>query len=246
MKTILLAAAILASAGCSTGFNRVAMQERMEHEARIFVDDPDVFQIEQVRPQLQIPFRLAVVPPSMINRCAWGQPGETEGERAELMAWGERLKKEGIVSELIVIPEMLVGVNAAPGTTGAYKAVRVAAARLGADAILVLRSVTETDSYINPLGLLDLTIVGLWVIPGHHKDTLTVVEGLLIDNRNQYVYFAGSAEGKGTQLAPALLLDEKDAVRESRCAALKAFGDLMVQQSRTLPGAGYRYSTPGK
>jgi len=244
MRKLMAIAALLALAGCSTGFNRVAMQERLQQEARIFVDDPDVFQIEQVRPQLPIPFRLAVVPPSMINRPSWGQPGETEGERAEILAWGEKLKAEGIVSELILIPEMLVGVNGSPGSPGSYKAVRVAAARLGADAILVLRSVTETDSYMNPLGLLDLTIVGMWVAPGHHKDTLTVLEGLLIDNRNQYVYFAGSAEGKGSTLAPWALLDEKEAVRESRCAALKSFGDRLVQQSRSAPGS--RYGTPGK
>ncbi|HZE95473.1 MAG TPA: hypothetical protein VE981_00450 [Planctomycetota bacterium] len=247
MKTMLAGLAALVAVGCQGGFDRAAMESELQANCRIFVDDPDVFRVEQVRPQLQMPFRLAVVPPSMINQRDGRQPGETEGERAEIQAWGERLRREGIISDLILIPDMMVGGMGSSGSPGSFKAIRVAAARLGADAILVLHSVTEIDSYINPLGVLDLTLVGMFLIPGHHKDTMTIVEGLLIDNRNQYVYFAGSAEGKGSSVAPLAMLDEKGAVRESRCAALKSFGDLLVQQSHRVPGLpSSRYETPGR
>jgi len=114
--------------------------------------------------------------------------------------------------------------------------------------VLILRSVTDVDSYINPLGLLDLTIAGMWLVPGHHKDALTIVEGVLIDNRNQFLYFAGSAEGTGSTFGPLAVIEERDAIRESRRNALHAFGERLARQAREARASvpGPRYETPGK
>src|SRR6185369_13525339 len=149
-----------------------------------------------------------------------------EGERDEILAWGEKLKKEGIVSELLMIPNMLMDLGVTRNGASYVKAVRVAAARLQADAVLFLRSVTDTESYANPLAVLDCTIVGMFLVPGHHREALTILEGMIIDNRNQFLYFASSAEGTGSATAPLAMFDARDAIAESRRNALRAFGDL--------------------
>ena len=245
MKTLIAILLGAAALGCSSGFDREAMTAQMLQDQPLVFDDADILKIEQARPQVQAPFRLAVVPPTIFNSRSHGEPGETEGQRREIMAWGERLRKEGIVSDLFIIPEILTSQFR---SNNSVKDIRVAAARLQADAVLILRSTTDVDSYVNPLSLLNVTIVGMFLAPGHHRDALTIVEGMVVDNRNQFVYFAGSAEGKGVTLAPKAWVDEKDAVRDSRVEALKAFGELLSKEGRRMAGLGPlpRYDTPGQ
>ena len=245
MKNLIAILIGVAAAGCQSGFNRDQMNTRLQDEKPLVFDDMDVLRIEQTRPQLQFPIRLAVVPPSMFNESRWDMPGESEGQRKEIQVWGEKLRDAGIVSELILLPEILIADSRSLGT---IRSVRLAAARVQADAVLILRSTCDVDSYINPLGVLDLTIVGMFLIPGHHKDALTIVEGMVIDNRNQYVYFAGTAEGTGSTFGPLAAVDAKDAVRDSRCAALKSFGDLLLREGRRMREwvPGPQYSTPGQ
>ncbi len=247
MKTLVVVLVVVAAGlGCSSGFQRVEMERALQEDRRIFVDDLDVAQIEQLRPQIQFPIRLAVVPPARLSHAHWRESTETlKGEQEELEALGEQLRKDGIVSAFMVIPRMLIDANA---QHGGLKAIRVAAARMQADAVLIMRSVTDVDAYINPLGLLDLTIAGMWLAPGHHKDALTIVEGVVLDNRNQFLYFAGTAEGTGSTLGPLAVIEEKDAIRESRRNALHAFGERLAKQAREARAyvPGPRYETPGK
>ena len=227
----------VASVGCGARFNTQEMQEALQEERKLFTDDDDVTKIEKLKPQLKLPIRLAVVPPIQVTRNYWHEPrGMMEGEREELAAWGEKLKKEGVVSEFMMIPNMLLHFGPDRSQSSYIKAVRVAAARMQADAVLFLRSVTDTDSYANPLALLDVTIVGLFVVPGHQRDALTILEGMVIDNRNQFVYFATSVEGSGSVTAPLAMFDPRDAVAESRRNALKAFGEQLVRDGRRVLG----------
>jgi rhombotail lipoprotein len=249
MNKILIASAAIActALGCSSGFQRVAMERELQEDRRIVFDDWDVAQVEQLRPQIQFPIRLAVVPPDHHAHRYWQDSRESlKGEQEELDALGEQLKKDGIVSAFMIIPRMLIDMTPPQGSP--VKSIRVAAARMQADAVLIMRSVTDVDSYINPLGVLDLTIVGMWLVPGHHKDALTIVEGMVIDNRNQFLYFAGSAEGTGSTFGPLSVIEERDAVRESRLNALHAFGERLAREARqarsTVPGP--RYESPGK
>jgi hypothetical protein len=234
---------LLAAAGCASGFNRAAMQEKLWDGKPVFTDE-DVRRIEQLKPQLSVPFRLAVAPPLHPGWCA----PETEGETEEILAWGERLKKEGVVSEFVLIPRMLFGLKPTHPHEGYLKAARAAAARCRADALLVLSSVTDVDRYVNPLAVLNLTLVGMVVVPGHHREALTILEGVVLDNRNEYLYFTASAEGTGSTIAPLANIDERDAIRRSRRQALRSFGDALAREAgrvRLVP-PGPRYETPGR
>jgi rhombotail lipoprotein len=245
MRILLAVLVGVAALGCSTGFDRQAMNVQMEAEQPLLFDDADVLRAEQIRPQLQFPIRLAIVPPAMFNRWDHADRKETEGQRKEIMSWGEKLRDAGIVSDFFILPQIL---TSQVHTQSFMKDLRVAAARLQADAILILRSSTDVDSYVNVLGILDLTILGMFVAPAHEKDALTIVEGMVLDNRNQYVYLAGSAEGTGSSFGPLATVNETSAVQESRVVALRSFGDLLLKEGRRLrDGApGSPYSSPGQ
>jgi rhombotail lipoprotein len=235
--------------GCAAGFNTSEMREALQEERKLFSDDDDVTKIEQLKPQLKLPFRLAVAPLIQVRQSYWHEPrGMMEGEREEILAWGEKLKKEGIVSEFTMIPGMLLDLGPDRHRTSYIKSVRVAAARLQADAVLFLRCVTDTDSYANPLALLDCTIVGMFLVPGHRRDAFTILEGMIVDNRNQFLYFAADAEGTGSALAPLAMFDRRDAVADSRRNALRAFGEQLVRDGRRVLSAapGVPGDTPGK
>ena len=72
--------------------------------------------------------------------------------------------------------------------------------------------------------------LGMSVVPAHQKDALTIVEGMVIDNRNQFVYFAGSSEGMGSTFGPLATVHEQTAIQESRLEALKSFGDILLKE----------------
>jgi rhombotail lipoprotein len=235
----------VASVGCSANFSREEMARELQEDRRIVFDDEDVLKIEQLRPQIQYPFRLAVVPPARVGNRLGGDTGTAKGEHEALMAIGEQLKKEGIVSSFSIIPQFLIDTSS---HRGSIKGIRLAAARMQADAILVLRSVTDVDSTVNPLSVLDLTIVGMFLVPGHQKHALTMLEGMIIDNRNQFLYFAAAAEGAGSTYGPLAVVEERDAVGESRRNAMNSFGEMLLKEARQAKGVvpGPRYETPGK
>jgi len=93
---------------------------------------------------------------------------------------------------------------------------------------------TDVDEYVNPASILDLTLVGLWVIPGHHVDALTIIEGAMIDNRNEYLYVLARGEGEERMLRPFAYARAEHAVQRSRRQALASFGDAFVREASQL------------
>jgi hypothetical protein len=243
VKTLTIVLVALAAVGCVPSYNPAQMQERQWGGEKVFTD-LDLARIEQLRPQLPSPFRLAIAPP-MVND--YGQPAETEGEHEALLAFAAELRKAGVVSDAIVLPRLLV--DATARRDGYFQAVRGAAARVQADAVLLMSSVTDVSSYANPLAILDVTLVGMMVVPGHHKGALTILEGVVMDNRNEYVYWTGSVRGHGSAMGTLAHVNEDTAIQEARVEALRRFGERLAGDAptafRPLPSGG-RYATPGR
>jgi hypothetical protein len=84
----------------------MAMEQELQQDGRSFLTTGIVAQVEQLRPQIQFPIRLAVVPrPEHRANRYWQDSRESlKGEQEELDALGEQLKKDGIVSAFMVIP----------------------------------------------------------------------------------------------------------------------------------------------
>ena len=147
-----------------------------------YSDAQTVEEIRKLRPQARFPLKVAVMPP---NR--W--QGISQSEKTVIEQWGEKLKQIGFVKSLEIVPKSLVPSCGYKSESSCFlNQSRAAGARLGADAILFLSDSTVTDSYVNPLSILNLTIVGMWIIPAHHRDSYSVYEAALFDIDNGYLY----------------------------------------------------------
>jgi hypothetical protein len=223
---------------CATGFNRGEMEAALHSAKPAYVSsDLSVEQIEALKPQIVLPGRIAIAPPIQVNLRWWGGgslPTWTREEIAVFESWKEPLREAGIASELLVLPSGLVTECAWQDGACRLRAQRAAAARAGADALLIVTLATATDEYANPISALYLTIIGMWIAPGSHRDALTVVEGALLDNRNEYLYAFARGEGEGRLVRPLMYAETAAAVSASRVAALRDFGTAFIEQARQL------------
>jgi rhombotail lipoprotein len=144
-----------------------------------------------------------------------------------IVAWGEQLKTEGILSDMFVISEMIKHGNSLID-------IRQAAALQGADAVLVLSGVTDIDRYQNVAAALYITIVGTYFIPGTHIDSLFIMNGALWDVRNQYLYLAAESEGIGNTLGPLSLIKSKPAISAAKKNAIESFRPEFLKRIKSL------------
>ena len=209
--------------GCASGFDRAALQERL-NDGTLQVSDSAIAEARAIKPQLNFPCRVAVYLKPVERDWRW-----THEDRVAMERWAATLKQEGIASEVFPLPDML-----APN--GNVKELRLAAAKCGADVLLLIHGAAQTDTYKNPASIFNLTILGGYVVPGSHCDALFMMEGCLLDVDNGYIYTAAQAEGLGKIIRPSFIIEDKDAIARAKTQAIDEFGFEIVRRMRTLAG----------
>ncbi len=217
-------------AGCVTtsGFDRGALHEsfltRSQNEAQ--VTDAEVKKALELRPQLNFPCKIAIYlfDPGNGYQWRWG-PRDKE----LILTWMNTLKKEGIVADAFFMSGMFTSGNS-------LKELRLAAAQHGADAVLLLKGAYQTDNYLNAAAVLNLTVVGGFLAPASHCDTLFLVQGGLIDVANGYLYATAESEGEAGIIRPTFIIEEKDAVEQAKKKAIDSLGPELVRRLRNLDG----------
>lgn len=226
MRVVLAFLPCVVLAGCvSTGFNRGALHDqlRLEGAEAKEVLDEDIQQVLALKPQLTFPCRIAVyLRPGKDASWHW-----TPQDKDLLNSWSAALGKEGIASNVVLMNDMF--------TSGAdLKHLRLAAARYGADALLIVQGASVTDGYENPAALLNLTIIGGYVVPGSHRDALFIVQAGLVDVHNGCLYATAESEGEGHIMRPTFIIEDRDAIARAKKTAMDAFGPELLRQMRGL------------
>lgn len=185
-----------------------------------------VEEIRSLKPQAQPPLKVAVMPPARSDYFS-------HGERDVIAKWGERLKALGFVSAVEIVPSSLApNCSYKRDSTCYLRESRAAAARMGADTILFLDDSTVTEAYINPLSILNLTIVGLWIAPAHHRDSYSVYEAALFDINNGYLYAVAQGQGEHKMLRPFIYVGSETGQKEARVRALDDVGRRLYEMAR--------------
>lgn len=239
MKKICVVMSLIFLSACSSMDRRPELQEKMGSNPGIqYADARTVEEIRQLRPQAEFPLEIAVMPPP----GRWG--GLSRQERTIIEGWGKSLKEMGFADKLTIVPSSLIPECGYQADSDCYLTrSRQAGARLGADAILFLSESMDTDAYVNPLSILNLTIVGMWFAPAHHRDTYLILEGSLFDINNGYLYAIADGYGEEKTVRPLMYAKYSVGRERARIMALNDLGTKLVSLAReqldeATPAAG--------
>jgi hypothetical protein len=222
---------------CSTGFSRGEMESAVRAAKPVFTSSGlSVEEIEKLEPQVALPIRLAIAPPNVTHQDWRARSLDiwSPDEIAVIERWKAPLSEAGVISDLLILPSGLAEQCEWRDAGCKLRVNREAAARVQADALLMLSIATDLDEYVNPLSVLNVTIVGMWLAPGHHRSALTIIEGVMLDNRNEYLYVFARGEGESSIVRPLVYADAYKAIEPSRVAALEAFGKEFVARASQL------------
>lgn len=231
MKSLLVSLLALILTGCaaSKGFDRGFLRDSSGQTAT----DQDIKAILDLKPQLPSPFKLGIYLNSVgshYRRAFW-----TDSGKNALLAYGDQLKKTGVVSEINLVSDVTVqpGNHSAAyfrPSSGTLKELRVAAARYGSDALLIINDASSVDRYNNPAAFFYWTIIGAYLAPGTHSDALVMIKASLWDVRNEYLYATEEAEGVAKRIGPALVLEDVDSIDEAKKLAIEDFGKKFTER----------------
>ncbi len=115
---------------------------------------------------------------------------------------------------------------------------RFAGAQLGADTILFLDGSTVTDRYANPASILNLTILGMWIIPAHHRDSYSIYEASMFDIDNGYLYTVSEGYGEFKTVRPFIYVERNTGQEEARIAALEMLGEKLFSTAQEFMSKG--------
>lgn len=230
-----MALLILVLTGCaaSKGFDRGALRESLGS----VTTDRDIQEVLALKPQLPAPFKIGVY----LNSNSWDYKRRfwTDQEKNELLTYGDQLKDAGVVSQIYLISEETVPnhnnwARFHSGNQDKLKDLRLAAARYGADAVLVITDVSSVDRYNNPAAFLYWTLIGAYLVPGTHSDALVMMRSSLWDVRNGYLYATEETEGMAKRIGPAFVLEDVDTVNQAKHVAIVDFGKKLTERLTRL------------
>jgi len=135
--------------------------------------------------------------------------------------WRNRLEATGLV-KVIFISSVIV--SQSPN----FHELRLAAARLHADKMLLYASVSSDESKSNLAGFLYMTVVGAFFVPGSQAACITYAKGACFDVNNEYLEFAVEGEDERNIIRPYYFLDEKELEIASTKEALSILQDETV------------------
>jgi hypothetical protein len=214
--------------GCfARGFDHNVLTTHLQ-QTPIVGTDEEITKAQALKPQLSFPCRVAVYLPPQVS-------GRWKAKEKEIVdSWEASLKKEGIVTDMFVMSEMLTRGANGENKSPTLMDLRVAAAKHGANALLVIQGDCEVDSYKNPAAVLNLTIIGGYVVPASHRDALVVLQGALVDVGNGFLYASVEAEGEGHIVRPTFIVEDKPAVERAKQQALTNFGPELLKRMRAV------------
>ncbi len=201
--------------GCASprGFDRGELRTAVSPEA--IVTEEEIQRVLELKPQLPRPFKLGIYLTSPKSRHWSSSWNWLPRDKEAILAIGEALSAQGLVSETVFV-------SPATAPDEKLKSIRLAAARPGLDALLVVSGISDIDRYNNVLGPTYALIVTPLFVPGTVADGLFLSHAGLWDVRNGYLYVSVEADGESTTTAPAAFLDESDVVSDSKEKSLAA------------------------
>lgn len=216
---------LLAGCGSSRGFNRGELSNALAPEA--IVSEEEIGRVLALEPQLPRPFKLGVYfkkPTTRRWSAGWNW---LPGDQQLFLGVGESFRGPGLVSEVAFV-------SRATTVDEEIKSIRLAAARHGVDAVLIVSGVSDIDRYNNPLGPSYALLLTAFFVPGTVIDSLFVAHAGLWDVRNGYLYASVETDGTASQTRPAFFAREEPVIVRAKAEALPALAEAIGQHIHNL------------
>lgn len=214
-------------AGCaSMGMDRGPVEPMAEGESPV-IDNTQIASELERRPQLSEHVRVGVyflAPTKVVGEgeATWRWDAE---ERQQIVQAAETVDR----FELFPIAEQLVS-----GTD--VVSLRLAGARSGADAILVVDGRAEQRSRANGWVATYPLILPIFFAPAQELDTLFRSEATLYDVRNGFLYATAEAESEQSQRRAHLWIDREGGVEETRREVVDLLAAELTRRLENLAG----------
>lgn len=134
-----------------------------------------------------------------------------------------KLRAQEIISDYIFIDDSIVAIE--NNRQSEISPIRRAAARVGADAILIISDASDTETYNNLLGTTYLFIAPYFLIPGSVADSISITRASLWDVRNQHLYLTVSAEGNAKETRPGIFIECDRVKNKARINSLRLLSE---------------------
>lgn len=212
---ILLLLSLLVLGGCATTYRTPAGGVDIPA-----ITDADIEELLKIEPAAPFPARIAVARVQASGYISWTTQGYGEGRYSvvttrdiETDADFERLNKLTMVNGVAPLNRLIL-----PAKLDTLKDLRIAAARLKTDLLLLYSLDTAFHVDTTPLG--PLSTVTLGFLPNKEASVTTTTSGALIDVRTGFIY--GLTEATESKKQRANIWTTQDAIDESRLSAEKA------------------------
>jgi hypothetical protein len=224
-----LSTALFFGCGGSAGFQQSTPREPVSAPPQ--VNDGEVAAAFGLRAQLPRPYRLGVVfrdPPGELAESPWRWEPE---QRQELLRKLEALERSGEVASVFTITRGTVAGDD-------LHAIRVAAARHGADAVLVVSGEDEAEHDWNAWAASYVALLPVLFAPAAELQVRFVAHAELWDVRNEFLYMAAEGEARAEQQRAVLALDHEEGAATAQREALALLGgELEKRLSKLHAGA---------
>jgi len=161
----------------------------------------DIARLLDADVRAKLPSAIAVA--RLESHCSGYQPFLAPVDAEELNAWSKAFAGEDLIQGVHGISAVMLGDAEKPS----LHSLRVAAARLDCELLLVyLKSDSSVDNY-NDAAALYWTFVGLWTVPGNVYEHRTLMQAMLIDSRTGAILGTASGDSRLKKLYAAAYAD---------------------------------------
>jgi hypothetical protein len=157
--------------------------------------DRAVYDAARAEPLLRFPARIGLA--RIQNGALTSVPG------AEADAWVALIRERGagygeFVAVSPLVAQLTAGAVARDVIRGPVDMVRIGAARQHLDAVLIYEVGSSKSDQATPLSLIDVTIIGAFLIPSRSLEGKATAAAMFVDVRNGYPYGTAMAQAEQT------------------------------------------------
>lgn len=224
---LFLSVLLIGCTATSQGFDREAMRAVMQAPIELAQTEIAGSALAAAQPPV-VPFRLALyfVPQTLPAHRSLRPAEWVSTDKERLIKWLAPLRQEAILSEILLLVDPTIRNADAP-------AIRQAAGRYGADAVMVIQGVGEVDRYDNGYAVLYPTLIGAYLAPGTHSDALFLISGALHAVRSDW-RDTQTVEGHAEVVGPTMAVQDGPVMAQAKQAALNELGQRMAAVLRRL------------